>query len=72
MTADYVLIGMYLPPSQSLYYADTKIDNGVSLLEHHITDILEQIGEVPLRDLNARTGDANTREAALPVSGLND
>ena len=48
LTVDCVLIGMYLPPSQSLYYADTEIDNGVSLLEHCIIDILEETGEVPI------------------------
>ena len=55
--------------------ADTETDNGLSLLEHCITDILEETGEVPIiifGDLNARTGDANAREAALPAGGLND
>ena len=59
MTVDCVLIGMCLPPSQSLCNADTEIDNGVSLLEHCIIDILEETGEVPIiifGDLNARTG----------------
>ena len=66
MTVDCVLIGMYLPPSQSLCYADAEIDNGVSLLEHGIIDILEETGEVPIiifGDLNARTGDANARSS---------
>ena len=75
MTVDCVLIGMYLPPSQSLYYADTEIDNGDSLLEHCITEILEETGEVPsiiFGDLNARTGNTNAREAVLPAGGSND
>ena len=75
MTVDCVLIGMYLPPSQSLYYADTENDNGVSLLEGCIIEILEETGEVPIiifGDLNARTGDANAREAGLIAGGLND
>ena len=75
MTVDCVLIGMYLPPSQILYYADTEIDNGVSLLEHCIIDILEETGEVPIiifGDLNARTGNTNAREAALTSGGLID
>ena len=45
------------------------------LLEHCIIDILEETGEVPIiifGDLNARTGDANAREAALPAGGLID
>ena len=28
--------------------------------------------QLPFGDLNARTGDANAREAAFPVRGLND
>ena len=46
-----------------------------SLLEHCIIDILEETGEVPIiifGDLNARTGNANAREAALPAGGLID
>ena len=75
MTVGCVLIGMYLPPSQSLYYADTEIDNGVSLLERCIIDILEETGEVPIiifGDLNARTGNTNAGEADLPAGGLID
>ena len=75
MTVGCVLIGMYLPPSQSLYYADTEIDNGVSLLEQCIIDILEETGKIPIiifGDLNARTGNTNAREAALPAGGLID
>ena len=71
MTVDCVLIGMYLPSSQSLYYADTEIDNGVSLLEGCITEILEETGEVPIiifGDLNARTGTVSYTHLTLPTS----
>ena len=48
---------MYLPPSQSLYYTDTEIDNGVALLEQCIIGIFEESGELPIiiwGDLNAK------------------
>ena len=66
---------MYLPPSQSLYYVDTEIDIEVSLLEHCIIDIFEDVGELPVLifgDLNARTCDANARNVALPDGGFDD
>ena len=44
---DSVFIEMYLPPSQSLYYTDTEIDNGVALLEQCIIHIFEEFGELP-------------------------
>ena len=59
---------MYLPPSQSLYYTDTEIDNGVALLEQCIIDIFEEFGELPIiicGDLNARTGSMNARDVQL-------
>ena len=68
-------MGCVCPPSQSLYYVDTEIDNGTSLLEQCIIDILEEIGKLPVvifGDLNARTVDANARNVALPDGGLDD
>ena len=41
MTVDCELISMHLPPSQSLYYADTEIDNGFFLLEYCIIVAVE-------------------------------
>ena len=66
---------IYLPPSQSLYYADTEIDNGVSLLEYCIIEILVEIGELPFiifGALNARTGNDNVRDASLPDGSVDD
>ena len=68
LDTDSVFIGMYLPPSQSLYYTDTEIENGVALLEQCITDIFEEFGELPIiicGDLNARTGGMNARDVQL-------
>ena len=68
LDTDSVFIGMYLPPSQSLYYTDTEIDNGVALLEQCIIDIFEEFGELPIiicGDLNARTGGMNARDVQL-------
>ena len=72
MTTDCVLIGMYLPRSQSLYYVDTETDNGVSLLEHCII-ISEEVVELPVvisGDLKARTGDANARNVLYQMMVL--
>jgi hypothetical protein len=66
---------MYLPPSSSLYYNDTEIDNGVSLLEHCLTDLYEQCGELPTiicGDLNARTSCQNGKDVCLPDEDDND
>ena len=38
-----VLLGMYIPPSNSLYYAVNEIDNGVSLLEQCIVMFLKKL-----------------------------
>ena len=68
LDTDSVFIGMYLPPSQSLYYTDTEIDNGVALLEQCIIDIFEEFGELPIiicGDLNSRTGGMNARDVQL-------
>ena len=65
LNTDIVFIGMYLPPSQNMYYTDTEIDNGVALLEQCIIYIFEEFGELPIiicGDLNARTGGMNARD----------
>ena len=70
---DCVLLGVYSPPSNSIYYKDCEIDNGMSLVENCIFDIIEQHGELPFLvfgDLNARTGTANANECVLPDSVL--
>ena len=62
---DCVLLGMYIPPSNSVYYAENEIDNGVSLLEQCIIDVFEESGDIPIilcGDLNARTGVANAKD----------
>ena len=59
-----ILLGTYLPPSNS-FYKDCEIENGVTLVEKCIFDIIEQQGELPFLvfcDLNARTGTANANE----------
>ena len=48
LTADTILIGLYLPPSQSVYYAGNEIDNGVCMLEHCIIDVFEEYGQLPV------------------------
>jgi hypothetical protein len=71
LSTNCVLIGLYLPPYQSIYYSETEIDNGVYLLEHCIIDIFEEHGELPIilcGDLNARTSDANAKDVSLPDS----
>ena len=71
LTADTILIGLYLPPSQSVYYAGTEIDNGVWMLEHCIIDVFDEYGELPVilfGDFNARTGDKNAKDVPLPDS----
>ena len=48
LTADTILIGLYLPPSQSVNYAGTAIVSGVCMLEHCIIDVFEEYGELPV------------------------
>lgn len=58
-SADLILLGVYLPPSGSPYYADTEITNGVALVEQCVLDIIEKFGDLEfmlLGDFNARTG----------------
>ena len=33
---DCILLGIYLPPSNSIYYKDCEIDNGMSLVENYL------------------------------------
>jgi hypothetical protein len=57
-----VLIGVYLPPSNSAYYSETEISNGVVMLEQCLLDITEEMGDVSfllLGDFNSRTGSSN-------------
>jgi hypothetical protein len=75
---DCVLLGMYIPPSNSVYYAENEIDNGVSLLEQCLIDVFEEVGDIPIivcGDLNARTGVTNAKDTPLPedvVASKND
>ena len=60
---------MYIPPPNSLYYAENEIDNGVSLLGQCIIDVFEEAGDIPVilcGDVNARTGVANAKDTPLP------
>ena len=78
---DCILLGIYLPPSNSIYYKDCEIDNGMSLVENCTFDIIDQHGELlffsflfllflVFGDSNARTGTANANECVLPGSVL--
>ena len=72
LITDCLLIGMYIPPSQSAYYSETEIDNGLLLLEQCICDVVEEYGELPMMifgDLNARTGNNNAKQLSLPDFG---
>jgi hypothetical protein len=68
LTSECVLVGVYIPPPNSVYYKETEIENGIYLLEQCILDLYEEYGEVPLLvfgDLNARTGCTNARVTYL-------
>ena len=55
---DCLLVGAYLPPEKSPYYEETDINNGVSLLEDCLLDLIRVCGDIPFiicGDLNART-----------------
>ena len=72
---DCILLGVYSPPSNSIYYKDCEIFNGMSLVENCIFDIIEQHGQLPFLvfgDLNARTGTANANECVLDVENDNE
>jgi hypothetical protein len=69
-----ILLGTYLPPITSNYYAETELQNGVALLEQCILDLIELYGDVPLiliGDLNARTGCENSHDSDLVDCALN-
>ena len=66
---DCLFLGLYLPPSNSIHYKDCEIDNGMSLVENCIFQIIEQHGGLPFLvfgDLNVRIGTANANECVLP------
>ena len=44
---DCILLGIYLPPSNSKNYKDCEIDNGMSLVENCIFVIIDQHSELP-------------------------
>ena len=70
---DCILLGVYSPPSNSIYYKDCETENGTSLVENCNFDIIEQHGELHFLvfgDSNARTGTANANECVLPDSVL--
>ena len=63
--SEVVLLGSYTPPVNSVYYKETEITNGISLIEQCIMDVIETVGDLPLNvfgDLNARTGSENATE----------
>ena len=69
------LIGVYLPPRSSMYYAKVEIDNGIDILEQCIMDLYEDFGETPLivfGDLNARTGNSNAKNDCIENYFLDD
>jgi len=58
-TFDIFFIGAYIPPENSVYYEETDIYNGISMLEDCLLDLYKDYGDVPVvicGDLNARTG----------------
>ena len=60
-----MLLGSYTPPANSVYYKETEITNGISLIEQFIMDVIETVGDLSLivfGDLNARTGSENATE----------
>ena len=69
VSSDIVFLGVYLPPSNSAYYVETDIYNGVSVLEQCILDVFELYSNVCVMiagDLNARTGSKLPDEDFLP------
>ena len=42
-----VLLGVYLPPTSSTYYRETKTHNGIALSDQCVMDIVEDLGHVP-------------------------
>ena len=43
-----VLLRSYTPPANSMYYKETKITNGISLIEQCITVVIKTVGDLPL------------------------
>ena len=69
-----VLLGSYTPPANSVYYKETEITNGISLIEQCIMDAIETVGGLPLTvfgDLNARTGSENAAETNYDCETFN-
>ncbi|KAK7506236.1 hypothetical protein BaRGS_00002348 [Batillaria attramentaria] len=59
LESDVVLLGVYVPPCNSEYYTEIEIENGITMVEQCILDVLEHVGDVELLlcgDFNARTG----------------
>ena len=59
---DCLLIGAYIPPENSIYYQETEICNGISILEDCLLDLYKLYGDCPkivCGDLNARTSSFN-------------
>ena len=44
---DCILLGIVSPPSNSIYYKNCEIDNGMSLVENCIFVIIDQHSELP-------------------------
>lgn len=66
---DIMYVGVYVPPANSDYYKDTEIENGISIVEQCILDLMEQCGDVDFMvcgDLNARTGSRSPEMNNLP------
>ena len=63
--SDGALLGSYVPPANSVYYKETEVTSGISLIEQCVLGAIEKLGDLPLivfGDLNARTGSDNTTE----------
>eukprot|EP00745_Piridium_sociabile_P015926 TRINITY_DN2374_c0_g1_i12.p1 TRINITY_DN2374_c0_g1~~TRINITY_DN2374_c0_g1_i12.p1 ORF type:complete len:1135 (+),score=79.90 TRINITY_DN2374_c0_g1_i12:1880-5284(+) len=72
---DCIFIGVYLPPENSKYYADTDIYNGVAMLEDCMLDINSRYGNVPMvvcGDLNSRTASKNSCISRDPIDDVYD
>ena len=72
---DVILLGAYLPPETSDYYAETEIYNGVSMIE----DALLELSEMYINsefllfgDFNARIGTENSTFCNNPYTSIHD
>jgi exonuclease III len=73
-SSDCLLVGCYIPPDNSPYYAETDIYNGISLLEDCLLELAKDYGDLPViicGDLNARTGSAQAVKRD-PIDDLHD